>query len=52
MEGLDSSSVSLHPFPDCVDLGARLYKKVVDGIDERQIGLLLDNLDGQLLTEK
>ena len=36
-ENLFSNSVSLYPFPDCIDLNVRLYTKVVDSIDRKEI---------------
>ena len=43
-EDLLSNFVSLHLSPDCKDLGTIIYIEVVDGIDGKQIDLLLENL--------
>ena len=43
-EGRCSNFVSLHLFPDCKDLDARLYIEVVDGVRGKQIDLMSENL--------
>ena len=43
-EDLCSNFVSLHLFPDCKGLDARLYIEVVGGVGRKQIDLLLENL--------
>ena len=43
-EDLCSNFVSLHLFPDCKDLDARVLIEVADGIGWKQIDLLSENL--------
>ena len=43
-EGRCSNVISLHLFPDCKDLDARLYIEVADGVRGKQIDLMSENL--------
>ena len=47
-----SNFVSLHPFPDCMDLDARLNIEVLDDIGGKQIDLFSENLDVEKPVEK